>query len=99
MAKIPAFDQAVPKAGAFAEDAARTVVSDILTKEGLATSRVKFSARGACYFELGGGLVAKIDSDFFGGEKPMMSVEGPSTALHADKVGFETSRRDRWFKE
>jgi hypothetical protein len=88
----------VPRTGAFAEDAARTVVSDILVKEGLAATAVKFLARGTCLFELGGGLVARIDADFFGGDKPRMTVEGPSTRLRADRTGFGESRRDRWFE-
>lgn len=96
--KIPVGESAVPKAGAFAEDAARTVVSDILMKEGLADSLLKFRARGACYFELGGGSVAKVDADYFGGDKPRVVFEGPSPEFLADKHAFETSRRERWFK-
>lgn len=96
--KLPAGDAAVPKAGAFAEDAARTVVSDILTKEGLAKGLVKFEARGACYFEVGDHQVAKVNANFFGGDTPVQSVEGPSAAFRADKLQFESSRRDRWFK-
>jgi len=98
VSKIPVGDNAVPKAGAFAEDAAKTVVSDILVKEGLASSRVKFRAQGACYFELGAGQVAKVDADYFGGEKPRVVLEGPAPEFHSDKLLFETSRRDRWFK-
>jgi sulfide:quinone oxidoreductase len=95
--RLPAGDGLVPKAGAFAEDAARTVVSDILRKEGRVAERLKFRAQGACYFEVGGGLVGKIVADFYGGEKPLMSVEGPSADLHVDKQDFEVSRRRRWF--
>jgi sulfide:quinone oxidoreductase len=97
--RIPVGEAAVPKAGAFAEDAARTVVSDILVKEGRAAETVKFRAQGTCYFELGGGLVGKIVADYFGGEKPKMALEGPSVEHHADKVAFETTRRARWFKQ
>jgi len=95
---IPVGDKMVPKAGAFAEDAARTVVSDILRKEGLTEALVKFNATGACYFELGSGLVAKVNANYLGGEKPQVSLEGPSSELHSDKLRFESSRRDRWFK-
>ena len=91
-------DKAVPKAGAFAEDAARTVVSDILRKEGFGSEIVPFKARGACYFELGGGAVAKLDADFLGGEKPRMVVLGPSASFQHDKQQFASSRRDRWFR-
>jgi len=98
VASIPVGDKAVPKAGAFAEDAARTVVSDILRKEGLAQELVKFNAIGACYLELGGGQVAKVNANFLGGEKPQLSLEGPSPELLSDRQRFESSRRDRWFK-
>jgi hypothetical protein len=46
--RLPAGENFVPKAGAFAEDAARTVVSDIALKEGRAAERLKFRAQGAC---------------------------------------------------
>jgi sulfide:quinone oxidoreductase len=96
--KLAAGEVAVPKAGAFAEDAARTVVAEILVKEGLASQRVKFEAQGACYFEVGGGQVAKVNANFYGGDKPVQSVEGPAAEFLADKHGFETERRARWFR-
>jgi sulfide:quinone oxidoreductase len=98
VSNIPVGDKIVPKAGAFAEDAARTVVSDILRKEGLTEALVRFNAAGACYFELGGSQVAKVNANYLGGEKPQVSLEGPSSELHSDKLRFESSRRDRWFK-
>ncbi|MEZ0374586.1 MAG: NAD(P)/FAD-dependent oxidoreductase [Candidatus Sericytochromatia bacterium] len=98
VSSIPVGDKSVPKAGTFAEDAARTVVSDILRKEGLVDALVKFKAEGACYFELGGGQVAKVSSNYLGGEKPQVLYEGPSQAFLSDKLEFESSRRERWFK-
>lgn len=95
---IPVGEQAVPKAGAFAEDAARTVVSDILRKEGVVSQTEPFKARGACYFELGSGAVAKIDADILGGDEPRMDVTGPDENLRGDKEQFATSRRGRWFR-
>lgn len=95
---LPVGDSAVPKAGAFAEDAARTVVSDILMKEGLVNQRLKFEARGACYFEVGDDQVGKISANFFGGETPAQKVEGPAPEFAADKLRFEASRRERWFR-
>ena len=96
---IPVGDKAVPKAGAFAEDAARTVVSEILRREGLAKERVPFAAHGACYVELGSGKVAKIDADYLGADQPRAVVSGPSETLHPDKERFATSHRDRWFRD
>jgi sulfide:quinone oxidoreductase len=98
VAAIPAGDIAVPKAGAFAEDAARTVVSDILMKEGRIAERQKFLGLGTCYAEVGDGMIAKITANFFGGETPQMALEGPSNAYDADKREFASSRRARWFR-
>lgn len=98
VAKMPVAEVAVPKAGVFAEDAARTVVADILTKEGLAPSQIKFEARGACYFELSEGQVGRVNGNFLGGDKPSMVLEGPAPEWQADKLAFATTRRDRWFK-
>lgn len=95
---IPVGDKVVPKAGAFAEDAARTVVSEILRREGLLAERAPFAARGACYADLGGGEVARLDADFLGGAAPRMTVEGPSGALSRDKERFASVRRERWFR-
>jgi sulfide:quinone oxidoreductase len=94
---IPVGDKMVPKAGAFAEDAARTVVSEILRREGFVSEPVPFEARGVCYFDLGSGKVAKVDTVYLGGEKPNTVVSGPSEELVRDKERFATSRRDRWF--
>jgi sulfide:quinone oxidoreductase len=97
VATLPVGDKAVPKAGAFAEDAARTVVSDILLKEGLRDSLQKFEAIGACYFELGAD-VGVVNANYLGGETPRMTLDGPSAELNAKKLEFEETRRDRWFK-
>ncbi|MGD2067139.1 MAG: FAD-dependent oxidoreductase [Gemmatimonadota bacterium] len=95
---VPVADRAVPKAGAFAEEGARTVVSDILRKEGRGSGLVPFEGRGACYFELGSGAVAEVAADFLGGDAPRMAVSGPSDELRSHKEDFAASRRDRWFR-
>ncbi|MFW6089438.1 MAG: FAD-dependent oxidoreductase, partial [Gemmatimonadota bacterium] len=95
---IPVGDKMVPKAGAFAEDAARTVVSEILRREGLGSERIPFEARGACYADLGGGEVARLDADFLGGDTPRMTVVGPSEEIRRDKERFASSRGARWFR-
>ncbi|MEX2591712.1 MAG: FAD-dependent oxidoreductase [Anditalea sp.] len=98
VAKVPVGEAAVPKAGVFAEDAARTVVADILLKEGVDVSPQKFNATGACYFEFGGGRVAKVNVNFLGEEKPKAFLEGLSSDLRTDKQNFQISRKKRWFK-
>lgn len=94
---VPAGDKVVAKAGVFAEGGARTVVSDILVKEGRLEALVKFEAKGTCYFELGGGQVAKVEADFLGGPQPSMKAVGPLPEIEHDKRAFVSTRRDRWF--
>lgn len=60
---------------------------------------VPFEARGACYADLGGGEVARLDADFLGGETPRMTVEGPSDELAGDRERFASVRRERWFRD
>ncbi|HZY10186.1 MAG TPA: FAD-dependent oxidoreductase [Bacteroidota bacterium] len=98
VATVPVGEAAVPKAGVFAEDGAKTVVADILRKEGIEIELRKFEAAGACYFEFGGGKVGKIDANFLGGEKPRVILEGLTSDLRREKIEFEAARRDRWFK-
>ena len=95
--QIPVGDFAVPKAGAFAEDAAATVAADILrTIQGQGQVE-PFEAQGACYFEFGEGKVAQIAANFLGGPTPDLALEGPSLEFRADKEEFERSRIERWF--
>jgi len=95
--KIPVGKFAVPKAGAFAEDAAKSVVADILNKINRESNIVKFNAIGACYFEVGLGKVAKVDGNILEHSEPHLILSGPSEAYRADKIEFETSRIKRWF--
>jgi len=50
-----------------------------------------------CYLEFGDRQVAKVDVTFVAGQAPHGNLEGPSEALHADKVEFGTTRIQRWF--
>ena len=90
--------KAVPKAGALAEDAAKTVVQEILKKEKLVVRSRKFEAAGTCFLEFNRGKVAKLNANFLGGDKPKVSLEGLTRQDRQDKINFEKLRRDRWFK-
>jgi len=95
--QIPIGDFAVPKAGAFAEDAAATVAADILRTIQGKGEVDPFQAQGACYFEFGEGKVAQIAANFLGGPTPDLSLSGPSLEFRADKEEFEKSRIEKWF--
>jgi sulfide:quinone oxidoreductase len=86
----------LPKAGSFAEGAARSVASSILAKlkGGEATPN---PGTGSCYVEFGDGRIGRVDLDFLTGPKPTSIYHEPSVARRADKVQFGASRRARWF--
>jgi sulfide:quinone oxidoreductase len=86
-----------PKAGVFAEGAAKAVASALIVKiRGGGASR-EFDGFGTCYIEFGGGRVGKVEVDFFSGPKPVGTYYEPSLGLHADNDNFVSSRRGRWF--
>jgi len=86
-----------PKAGVFAEGAARAVASALIVKL-RNTGKVKeYDGFGTCYIEFGGDRSGKVEVDFFSGPKPLGTYHEPSLALRADKEHFGASRRARWF--
>ncbi len=95
--QIPVGDFAVPKAGAFAEDAAATVAGDILRTIRGQGEVSPYQAQGTCYFEFGEGKVAEIAANFLGGPTPDLTLNGPSLEYRADKEEFERSRIEKWF--
>jgi len=86
-----------PKAGVFAEGAARAVASDLIAKLRHSGKATEYNGFGACYIEFGGGRIGKVEVDFFSGPKPTGTYHEPSVALRADKENFGSSRRARWF--
>ncbi len=95
--QIPIGDFAVPKAGAFAEDAAATVAADILRTIQGQGNVAPFQAQGTCYFEFGEGKVFQLSANFLGGPAPDLALNGPSFEFRADKTEFEQSRIEKWF--
>lgn len=89
-------DAPVPRAGALAEAAARTAAEHIVaTLTGGAAQ--PFGGAGACYIELGGGLVGKVAADFLTGPAPVAPFDGPSVAYAEEKAQWAADRRARWF--
>ena len=86
-----------PKAGVFAEGAARSVASSLSAALGGGGTPVPYAGAGTCYIEFGGGRVAKVDIDFFSGPKPTGNFGEPTVAGRAEKHLFGSSRRARWF--
>ena len=90
-------DAPVPRAGVFAETAARAVADDIAAKIHGAGAPAPYDGRGSCYIEFGGGFVGKVDADFLSGPSPTAPFLGPSPELAAEKDRFASTRRGRWF--
>ena len=86
----------VPKAGVFAEGAARAVAESLIAelRDG---EPVAYDGLASCFIEFGGGRVAQVDIDFLTGPKPTGTFHEPSDAFVADKQRFGSSRRARWF--
>jgi len=89
--------QGTPKAGVFAEGAARTVASSLIAELRGAGERRAHSGTGSCYVEFGAGRVGRVDVDFFSHALPTGTFQEPSAALRAEKDHFGSSRRARWF--
>jgi sulfide:quinone oxidoreductase len=86
-----------PKAGVFAEGAARAVASAIVARLEGQGQAVEYDGFGTCYIEFGAGRIGKVEVDFFSGPSPTGTYHEPSVALRADKNLFGSSRRARWF--
>ena len=88
----------VPKAGVFAEGAARVVAAvDRRGDQGRRATGPRTTGRGSCYVEFGAGRVGRVDVDFLSGPKPTGTFQEPSRELVAEKEHFGASRRARWF--
>jgi sulfide:quinone oxidoreductase len=86
-----------PKAGVFAEGAARAVASSLIGLLGGAGQPEPFAGAGSCYVEFGEGRVGRVDVDFFSGPRPTGAFQPASADLRAEKEYFAVSRRRRWF--
>jgi sulfide:quinone oxidoreductase len=87
----------VPKAGIFAESAARVVAEDIAAQISGGDPPAPYEATGICYAEFGGGLVGKVQVNFLRGESAVAEPHDPSREYAAEKAEFGAARRARWF--
>jgi len=87
----------VPKAGVFAEGAARVVATSLIASLRGGEQPGAYDGLGSCYIEFGGGRVGRVDVDFLSGPKPTGTFHEPSEVLVTEKHHFGASRRARWF--
>jgi sulfide:quinone oxidoreductase len=90
-------DAPVPRAGVFAESAARTLARRI---EAVVHGKdaPAYDGTGSCYIEFGDGTVAKVEADFLSGPGPVAPYFPPSAGIAAEKAAFAAERRQRWFR-
>ncbi len=86
-----------PKAGVFAEGAAKVVAASIIAQIRGEAAPEGYRGIGSCYLEFGNDLVARVDVEFLAGPKPTGTYQAPSEALVAEKKEFGASRVQRWF--
>ena len=87
----------VPKAGVFAEGAARVVAASLIADIRGGERPAPYDGKGICYIEFGSGRIGKVEVDFLSGPKPTGTFGEPSAVLAADKQNFGSTRRARWF--
>jgi sulfide:quinone oxidoreductase len=87
----------VPKAGIFAESAARVVADDIAASILGAQPPAPYGGSGVCYAEFGDGLVSKVEVNFLSGPAAAAERYDPSREFAAEKLQFGATRRARWF--
>ena len=87
----------VPKAGVFAEGAARVAARGILAQLRGDDPPAPYDGIGTCYIEFGGDRIGAVTVDFRSGPRPTGVFGVPSPELRAEKERFGSDRRARWF--
>jgi sulfide:quinone oxidoreductase len=87
-----------PKAGVFAERAARVVADQLTARIRDEVEPPGYDGRGSCYIEFGDHEVGRVDVDFFATPgHPTGTFAAPSRDTAAEKAHFASSRHARWF--
>ncbi|MBS1889503.1 MAG: NAD(P)/FAD-dependent oxidoreductase [Actinobacteria bacterium] len=87
----------VPKAGVFAEGAARIVAQHLLAAIAAGPEPQRHLGQGTCYIEFGEGRIGSVDIDFLSGPERTGHFNPPSAEQTALKEKFGADRRARWF--
>ena len=86
-----------PKAGMFAEGAARVVAAALIAQMQGGSPPPDFDGAGTCYVEFGSQRVGRVDVDFESSESHKGRFFEPSAALAGEKQIYGSTRRARWF--
>lgn len=88
-----------PKAGIFAEGAARSAAKSIIAEYNEQKFSGKYDGSGSCYVEFGGGRVGRVDVEFFSGASATGVHFEASKRIANEKRNFEIIREKRWFNK
>lgn len=86
-----------PKAGVFAEGAAKVAAASIIHGLHGGSEPTSYLGQGSCYIEYGAGKVGRVDVDFLSGPDVTSKFYDPSVDMVEEKERFGSSRRARWF--
>ncbi len=87
----------VPKAGVFAEGAARVVAAALVADLADGEPAGRHLGQGTCYIEFGQGRIGSVDIDFLSGPEKTGVFNAPSAEQMELKEAFGSTRRARWF--
>lgn len=86
----------LPKAAIFAKNGAKAAAANALNYLGITDATGALSGEGFCYVDVGGGVSAKGQGDFFTLPHPSIHLAAPSVELHHDKQDEERDWRALW---
>jgi len=87
-----------PKAGVFAERAARVIADQLIARIRGEAEPPGYDGTGACWIELGNHEVGRVQVDFFATPgHPTGTFTEPSSETAAEKAAFGSERHARWF--
>ncbi len=87
---------ALPKAGIFAEEQARTVAQQIIDEIENRPSISTFAGRGYCFMEVGNKRAGYLEADFYNQAGPLLRLDEPSEQNFEKKQDFERTRVKDW---
>jgi sulfide:quinone oxidoreductase len=87
----------VPKAGIFAESAARAVAEHLIVQLRQSGTAKPYDGAGSCFIEFGDHKVGRVDADFLTGPSVKAPFTAPSLEGAEEKAEFARSRRQLWF--
>jgi sulfide:quinone oxidoreductase len=87
----------VPRAGGIAEGEAATVADVLIAQLTGGSAPPPYDGASACYVELGGDMVGRIDVNFLSYDSPVAKFAAPTAALTEEKRQWGYTRAVRWF--